>query len=514
MLVDAVTNECLTYGDLRQRILQFAAGLQDQCDFKKGDTLLLCSPNDYEYPIPLLGAAAAGGASSPANPNYTVHEILHQLTLTKAKVIIGHPDNIDRVLAAASQAGVPQPHIFVLGSHEIKGCQSFRVLLGKRRGEITKLTAEESKTTPAYLCFSSGTTGQSKGVITTHANISVNILQYLAIDGKVINSKKDSTIIMLPMFHIMTLSNILHTSIYTGTTLYVLKRYELERVCALIESKRVPFAYMVPPVLLQIAKDPVAQKYDLSSLKWINSAAAPLGTELVELLKKRLPTTIVKQAYGSTETSPVATTEPIDDVAQGSVGLLAPNMECKIVNEDGKALGTGERGEIWLKGPNIMMGYINNPEATRNSIDEDGFYHTGDVGVIDRQGHMWIVDRIKELIKYKGFQVAPVELESILVESPDVADCGVIGMYDEAIASEIPIAYVKLMPNVPSTEETKQRIKQYLADRVVPYKKIHHVVFTEAIPRSAAGKILRRILKEQLLNDVKDRRMVSSKSKL
>ncbi|KAI8142249.1 hypothetical protein BJV82DRAFT_616104 [Fennellomyces sp. T-0311] len=505
LFIDALTGEKLTYGDFKDQVLQFAAGLQDKLGFQKGDVCLIYAPNDYKYVIPLMGAVAAGGAASPANPNYTPRELVHQLTLTEAKVMIVSPENIDNALEAADQVGLPHDRIFVFGYKAVRGCLPFLALMGSRRAEIVKFTPAEAKESTAYLCFSSGTTGPSKGVMTTHANMAVNILQYYAADGPFIDGSKDSTFVTLPFFHVFALTNILHVALYCGLPVYVMKRFHLERVCQLIQNKKINFAYLVPPILLQICKEPVAQKYDLSSLRWIMSAAAPLGPELLQSLKIRLPTTSVKQAYGLTETTPVAVIETPDNTKQGSVGFLCPNMTAKLVNEDGKEVGFDERGEIWLKGPNVMKGYIRNPEATAECIDKDGYFHTGDVGIVDKTGRFYIVDRLKELIKYKGFQVPPAELESILLKSPDVADCAVIGVYDPNQATELPTAYIKAMPNVPCSQETADRIKKFVADQVVPYKQLRGLEFIDAIPKSESGKILRRVLRDAAQKAVKDK---------
>ncbi|KAI9491176.1 hypothetical protein BDB00DRAFT_834134 [Zychaea mexicana] len=452
-----------------------------------------------------MAAVAAGGATSPANPNYKTRELVHQLSLTEAKVLIAHPENIDTAIEAADQVGLPRDRIFVFGYKAVKGCLPFLALMGSRRAELVHLTPEESKQLPAYLCFSSGTTGPSKGVITTHANMNVNLLQYCAADGPFIDGSKDCTFATLPFFHIFALTNILHLAFYVGLPVYVMKRFHLERLCQLIQSKKISFAYLVPPILLQIAKEAVAQKYDLSSIKWIQCAAAPLAPELLAALKERLPNTSIKQAYGLTESSPVAVSEIPFKTTPGSVGYLMPNMTAKLVNEDGKEVGFDERGEIWLKGPNIMKGYIRNPEATAASIDKDGYFHTGDVGVVDKEGRFYIVDRLKELIKYKGFQVPPAELEAILLKSPDVADAAVIGVYDPSQASEVPTAYIKTMPNVPRTQETADRIKKFVADQVVSYKKLRGLVFIDAIPKSESGKILRRVLRDAAQKAAKDK---------
>ncbi|KAI9322595.1 hypothetical protein BX666DRAFT_2128669 [Dichotomocladium elegans] len=494
MLIDAVTRDQLTYGELREGILKFAAGLQDTCGFKKGDTALIYAPNHV------------CGAASPANPNYTPRELVHQLLQVKAKVLIAHPANYLNALEAAREVGLPRDRIFLFGNQSFGGCLPFKSLMKQRTAQIVQLSPEEAKELPAYLCFSSGTTGQSKGVMTTqstHANMCINILQYLAIEGKFFDGSRDRTFVTLPYFHIFALNILVNVATFSGLCVFVLERFNLEVLCELIEREHITFGYLVPPILLQIAKNPIASKYNLSSLRWIMSAAAPLGTNLMRALRVRLPQTVIKQAYGLTETSPVAINEPVDQAREGSVGFLVPNMFAKIVNEEGKEVGYGEPGEIWLKGPNIMKGYINNPKETAACIDADGYFHSGDVGLIQEDGRFYIVDRLKELIKYKGFQVAPAELESILLKSPDVEDCAVIGLYDESQATEIPVACVKLTSQAVPSSETAVRLMSFIAKQVVAYKQVRLVVFMDNIPKSEAGKILRRVLRERIKDESK-----------
>ncbi|GAA5813305.1 hypothetical protein MFLAVUS_006780 [Mucor flavus] len=497
LYIDAFTGESLTYGQLKDNILRFAATLQDKFNFQKGDVVAIYSPNQMDYSVPLLGAVAAGGAASPANPAYTPNELAYQLEMTSAKVLIAHEDNVESALAAADLVGLARSNVFVFGKQTIHGALPYtRVLLGQRKATLIELSAEEAKDTVAYLCFSSGTTGKSKGVMTTHTNITANIVQYEALDGKHVSGAKDKMIGVLPFFHIFGLTLLMHIAIYLGTPVYVMPKFDLIKFCETVQSKKITYTCLVPPIILLLAKHPIIDKYDLSSLKLVICGAAPLSGELSQQVNKRLPTMVVKQGYGLTETSPCAVIEPTDRVVSGSIGYLVSNMTAKIVDDDGVELPTGQRGELWLKGPNIMKGYINNPEATADCIDEEGYFHSGDIAIQDNKGHFFIVDRKKELIKYKGFQVPPAELEGILLTSPIVADCAVIGIYDASQATELPRGYVTLAANVPATEETAEIIKKFVADQVVYYKQLRSIVFIDEIPKSAAGKILRRVLRD------------------
>ncbi|EIE78540.1 hypothetical protein G6F46_005763 [Rhizopus delemar] len=506
LLIDAETGKSLTFAAIKDNILRFAAGLQDKCQFKKGDVIAIFSPNQYDYPIPLLGTIAAGGSTTTANPSYTTRELCHQLETTKAKVIIAHESNIKIAKEAANKVGIS--HIFVFGDEAVDGIVPFtQALFSDRRIILEEITPEEAKETVTYLCFSSGTTGKSKGVMTTHTNIIANICQYTALDGKHLNGKHDRIIAAAPLFHIMGLVLMAHVPIYLGVPVYVMTRFSLPQFLETVQNRKITYTVVAPPVILLLAKDPIVNNYDLSSLRLIVSGAAPLGAEISTQAKQRVPTMVVKQGYGTTETSACVFIQPTERIINGSAGILLPNMVVKIVDEEGKEVKQGERGELLVKGPNVMKGYINNPEATAACLDAEGYYHTGDVTVQDENGHFFIVDRIKELIKYKGFQVPPAELEALLLKSDIIADCAVIGVYDPQQATEIPQGCIVLKPGVPATKETAESIKKYIAGLVVYYKQIRRITFVREIPKNPSGKILRRILRESIKTEAPKARL-------
>ncbi|KAI8979391.1 hypothetical protein BDF20DRAFT_906057 [Mycotypha africana] len=498
ILLDAITGESLTFAQAKDSILRFATCLRERFNFKRGDVLAIYSPNQFDYSVPLLGAVAAGGSTSPANPAYTPKELAYQLEMTKAKVLITHTACLESALEAADSVNLPRSHIFVFGKHIVNGIHPYsQVFLSHTRCEgPVHLTSKEAKETVAYLCFSSGTTGTSKGVMTTHSNIVSNVLQYYSIEQQFIKGAKDRMLGVLPFYHIFALAICLHVAFYIGMPLYVVPKFDLITFCQIVQQAKITYTCLVPPVILLLAKEPVIDQYDLSSLKIVVSGAAPLGADLSKQVRKRLPDTVFKQGYGLTETSPVSIVEPTDNVIDGSTGILLPNMTAKIVDENGKEVRQGERGEVWLKGPNVMKGYLNNPKATADCIDKDGYFHTGDVAYQDMHGHFYIVDRIKELIKYKGFQVPPAELEALLLSSPLVADCAVIGIYDHEQATELPRAYIVVKPGISPSEETARAIMRFITEQVVYYKQLRSVRFIDAIPKSASGKILRRVLRD------------------
>lgn len=280
-------------------------------------------------------------------------------------------------------------------------------------------------------------------------------------------------------------------------------KFDLERFCTHIQNHKITFVYAVPPVILMMGKSPVIDKYDLSSIRMINSGAAPLTKELTDTVYGRLKVPI-KQGYGLSETSPTTHMQEwhLWNKPIGSVGRLLPNQTTKYMDAEEKEVPVGETGELWIKGPNVFQGYLNNPEGTKNALTADGYFKTGDVGYQDKDGNFFITDRIKELIKYKGFQVPPAELEGYLLGNADVDDVAVIGIYDDKQATEIPRAYVVLKKGVEGNKETEERIVKWLAAKVASHKRLRGGVrFVDVIPKSVSGKILRRVLKEQAKNE-------------
>ncbi|KAK3077137.1 hypothetical protein LTS18_011120, partial [Coniosporium uncinatum] len=363
----------------------------------------------------------------------------------------------------------------------------------------------------AFLVYSSGTTGHPKGVMLTHSNIVSNVIMIkagesgnLTHDGGP-DGQGDRILAFLPFFHIYGLTCLIHQSMYSGLVLIVMPKFEIERFCQIVQEHKVSFIYLVPPVVLALAKHPIVAKYDLSSIRMMNSGAAPLTKELVEGVWRRLKLKI-KQGYGLSETSPTTHTQPWDDwdTTIGSVGLLLPNQTAKYMSPEEKEMPTGEVGELWIKGPNVFKGYLNNPEGTKHALTDDGYFKTGDVGYQDKNGNFYITDRVKELIKYKGFQVPPAELEGLLQDHPAVADVGVIGIYNESQATEVPRAYIVAAEGVAKSKDTEKQIVDWIAGKVAGHKRLRGgVTFIDEIPKSASGKILRRLLKAKAEEDAK-----------
>jgi 4-coumarate--CoA ligase len=289
---------------------------------------------------------------------------------------------------------------------------------------------------------------------------------------------------------------LMNCGLRTGATVVTLPRFDLEQFLTVHQDYGVTRSFVAPPIVVALAKHPLVDRFDLSSLEQVFSGAAPLSGDLAKEAGSRLGCEVV-QGYGMTELSPVSHLTPMGEFKPGSVGVTAPNTETAIVDIDsGEFLGVGEEGEVWVRGPQVMKGYLNRPEETADTIDDDGWLHTGDVGEIDEDGHLYIVDRLKELIKYKGFQVAPAELESILLNHPAVADAAVVGRQDEE-AGEVPVGFVVLKEG---EEADKQEIIDFAAQDVSSYKKLHDVSYVEEIPKSASGKILHRVIRDEWMD--------------
>jgi acyl-CoA synthetase (AMP-forming)/AMP-acid ligase II len=485
-LIDAPSGRTTSYAQLLESVRAVAAGLADR-GFGKGDVFAHYAPNLPEYAITFHAVAILGGVNTTANPLLTPDELERQLRDCRARLLVTGPDRVEEAKVAAEAAGVEE--IFVYG--EAAGVTPFAAL-PRMGGEPPDVAIDPANDLVA-LPYSSGTTGLPKGVMLTHRNLVANLCQD-TYDREDEDEWRDERVIaVLPFFHIYGLVSIMNLPLYLGGAVVTMPRFDLAEFLRTIQAHRVTRAYVVPPIVLALAKHPMVDQFDLSSLQFMLSGAAPLSAELEIACGKRLGCRM-QQGYGLTETSP--TTHFVsDDLAgqmPGSIGALVPNTECRIVDVlSGEDAPSGESGELLIRGPQVMKGYLHNPQATAQAIDPDGWLHTGDIARMDNDGSLRIVDRIKELIKYKGYQIAPAELEGLLLTHPMIADAAVIGLPDEE-AGEVPKAFV-----VPSGALTPEEVARYVADRVAPYKKLRAVEIIEEIPKAPSGKILRRVLIER-----------------
>jgi acyl-CoA synthetase (AMP-forming)/AMP-acid ligase II len=480
VFIDGPSGRTLTHGQVAGGARLVAASLARK-GFKKGDVFAICLPNLPEYAIAFHAVVLLGGVVTTANPLYTAGELASQLNDTHARYILTIPMLLEKVQAAVKQSEVEE--VFVLG--EAEGATAFATLM-RSDGQLPAVQINPREDLAA-LPYSSGTSGRPKAVMLTHYNLVAIIRQ---VESVLMSSAEDRTIGVLPFFHIYGMSALMNYPLYAGTVCVTMPRFDLEQFLKIVQDYGVTHLYLVPPIVLALAKHPVVDKYDLSKVKLINSGAAPLDEGIARLAAQRIGC-LVTQGYGMTETSLASHVSPLDPakVKPASVGLLLPNMECKVIDvSTGAELGPSQQGEICVRGPNIMKGYLNDPQATASTIDAEGWLHTGDVGYADEDGYFYVVDRVKELIKYKGLQVAPAELEAVLLSNPLIADAAVIPIPDEE-AGEIPKAFVVLRS--PLSEDD---LMQYVAERVAPHKRIRRVEIVDAIPKSASGKILRREL--------------------
>ncbi|MBP43141.1 MAG: 4-coumarate--CoA ligase family protein [Deltaproteobacteria bacterium] len=486
-LIDGSSGQFISYSELGRQAKCLAAGLA-QRGFKRGDVLGIFSPNCPEYGIVFHGVILAGGTNTTVNPLYRAEELSKQLNDCHARFLVCHSSCLQTALEAHPSTSVEE--IFVIG--EEGGATSLSMLYGDENQSPD--IEVDPDTDLIALPYSSGTTGLPKGVMLSHSNLVSNLYQFENFEP---TGEDDTLIAVLPFYHIYGMTVILNSALRHGARVVCMLRFDLEQFLNLMQKYEVTRAYLVPPIVLALAKHPMVEKFRFPKLKTIMSGAAPLGAELAEDCAQRLGCT-VKQGYGLTETSPVThiNPEPPGRVVPGSIGICIPNTECRIVDyENGNDLGTGEQGELWIRGPQVMKGYLNNPEATKQTIDSDGWLHTGDIAEVDEDGYFKVVDRVKELIKYKGYQVAPAELEALLLTHPSVADCAVVPVEDDE-AGEIPVGYVVYKEGL---EETPETIMGFIAQQVAPQKKIRRIKQVEQIPKSPSGKILRRLLRNQAI---------------
>ncbi|HSF15751.1 MAG TPA: 4-coumarate--CoA ligase family protein [Vicinamibacteria bacterium] len=482
-LIDGPSGRAVSFVELEEAIRRVAKGLSSR-GFAKGDVFAIYAPNVPEYAVAFHGVARLGGVTTTVNPLYTPEELRRQLDDAGATRLLTVPPFLDKAAEACRGSRVEE--VFVFGDSD--GATPFSALLENDGDppEVDIDTAEDLVALP----YSSGTTGLQKGVMLTHRNLVANLVQTsAAFEGGL--TERDVCIGILPFFHIYGMLVIMNLALWKGASIVTMPRFDLQGFLELMQRYRITSAHLVPPIVLGLSKHPMVDQYDLTALRWIMSGAAPLGEEVAGACAERLGC-FVLQGYGLTETSPVSHCNPINEarIKPGSVGPPVPGTECRIVSpESGLDVGPGENGEIWIRGPQVMKGYLNNVQATRAAIDEEGWFHSGDVGYADEDGYFFIVDRMKELIKYKGFQVAPAELEAVLLSHPAVADAAVVPKPDEE-AGEIPKAFLVLREEVP-----KQAILDFVAERVAPYKKIREIEIIDAIPKSPSGKILRRLLR-------------------
>lgn len=478
-IVDASSGRALSYRRLGHDVERVAAWLVAH-GFGHGDVLALHLPNLPEYAVAAYGAMAAGGAVTGANPASTEGELAGQLAAAHARVLVTVPALLPLGQAAAGRAGVET--VVVLG--EADAAVPFHELIEHDHPGASPALSSDLL---AALPFSSGTTGRPKGVELTHANLVAGVRQSQAVIGF---RPDDVVVAAAPFFHALGFNLLLPGALAAGATVVALPRPGLGPLLDAVQRYRGTATIVVPPLALGLAGDPLVDSYDLSSLRLLGVGAAPLPPAAEARCAERLGC-LTGQGLGMTETSALIAVGPVDQPRRGSVGRLVPNTEARIVDPAGGAdLGPGRTGELWVRGPQVMRGYRDAPEATAATVDDEGWLRTGDLCCFDEDGYLFVVDRLKELIKSNGYQVAPAELEHLLLTHPAVADAAVVPRPD-AHAGEVPVAHVSLRGEV-----TAEQLVEYVAERVAPYKRLRAVRVVDTVPRSPSGKLLRRTLVE------------------
>ncbi|MBI1847293.1 MAG: long-chain-fatty-acid--CoA ligase [Candidatus Rokubacteria bacterium] len=482
----------LTYRELEALANRFARALA-RLGVRRGERVCLFLANCPEYVVAFYAIARIGAVVSPMNPSYREREVQYQLDDSEAVAVVVQQDLLPVVEAVRGQ--LPRlRHVISVGAGvpSGEGVRAFTALVAAEPAAAppaVEIRADDVVALP----YSSGTTGFPKGVLISHRNLVCNNIQMVAC-GRF--RETDRLMVFLPFYHIYG-AMLMGGSVYAGATAVLMERFEPNECMRLIKAHGITLFFVVPPVLVMLSAWPELDKHDLGSVRFTMCGAAPLAPEVARRFTERTGVMVV-QGYGMTEASPLTHLNAIHDPALNvlaSAGLLAHDTEQKVVDiETGeKVLGPGEVGEICIRGPQIMQGYWKAPEATAAALRE-GWLYTGDIGYVDEHGYTFIQDRKKEMIKYKGFGIAPAEIEALLFEHPGVADVAVIGTPDPE-AGEIPKAFV--VRRAASAAVTEAELVAWAKGRLAGYKTIHGVEFVDAIPKTASGKILRRVLKER-----------------
>ena len=473
-MIDGPSGREVTAGALEAGIRRLAGGLKAR-GLGKGDVIAILAPNVPEYAVVFHGVTFAGATVTTINPTYTAPEVAHQLKDSGARLLVTISAFLETAKTAAE--GI---EIVVIG--EAEGATPLAALMG---APLAAQVLVDDAVDVAVLPYSSGTTGLPKGVRLTHRNLVANVEQ-CQVCFQV--QSGDKVVAFLPFFHIYGQTVLMNVYLASSGTVITLPRFDLEQFLTLCSRHATPTMFIAPPVAVALAKHPMVDQFDLSPVKRLVSGAAPLSAELAEAVTRRTGVQ-ARQGYGMTEMSPVSHGVPFATSVPGAIGVAVASTEFRIVDPvTGQDVAEGVEGELWVRGPQVMPGYHNRPEATAATLTPDGWLKTGDLAQVGSDGHVFIRDRLKELIKVKGFQVAPAEVEAVLLTSPMVKDAAVRGVPDDE-AGEVPVAFV-----VPAEGAEEGAILAHLAERLAHYKLPKRITFIEAVPKSASGKILRRML--------------------
>lgn len=498
-LIDGTSGREYSYNELNESICKFSSGLR-RLGFARGNVLGIVAPNCPEYAVVYLGTLATGGVVTTCNPTYTADELAYQFRNSNTKIVATVSAILPTIQEAASKVGIDKIIVLDAPASSIRGDGSGQLVSYGALVADSGSLFDPVRTDPddvMVLPYSSGTTGFPKGVMLTNSSVAANILQMIHKELFVLDEDNARLVGVLPFFHIYGMAVVLLSSLYAGTQIVTLPKFEPESFLSTIEKHRINIAHVVPPLVVFLAKHPLVEKYDITSIQDLMTGAAPLGGDIVKATSARTKCKLIRQGYGLTETSPVTHMMPrsLGMEAPSSVGHCIRNVRVKVVDaESGRGLGPQEEGELWIQGPNVMKGYLNNTEATENCLTQDGWFKSGDLGYYDEKGLFYITDRLKELIKVKGLQVAPAELEALLLTHPHITDAAVIGVPNERLG-EAPRAFVVKKGDA---ELAESDVQEFVAAKVAKHKHLAGgVSFIDTVPKSASGKILRRVLRDQ-----------------
>ncbi|KAJ5559210.1 hypothetical protein N7535_009438 [Penicillium sp. DV-2018c] len=517
---NAATKERVRYDEVKDYATWISTALVRKFGLLSGQTVALFGPNTVWYPVAMFSTTRVGGIISGASPAYSVEEMTYALKTGKAKFLMTTVSSLAVAMPAAKKAGIPPQHVFLLEG-QYDGFTTVQDLIGigkayGQQGQVPPFRIPNGQTNKdicGFLSFSSGTTGLPKAVMIAHHNVMAQCLQIQQLTPP----EHLKVLAVLPLFHITGLVHQMHLPVLRNVEVYMLPAFTMQSMLETVVQYQISELLLVPPLLIRLLRDPIVSQYNLSHVRRFSSGAAPLSAEIIEELKRRFPGRGLKQGYGMTESCSCITAHTPDqstyEYAQ-KVGTIVANTEVRIVDvETGRELGYNEPGEILARGPQIVMGYLDNEKATRETFDSQGWLHTGDVGYIDEEGFITITDRIKEMIKVKGIAVAPAELEDLLLGHPAVEDVAVSGIPDD-YSGQRPKAYVVLKPTVNENADAEEivavarQLIDYVRKNKVRHKWITEVEIIDEIPKSASGKILRRMLRTLENENQKERVVV------
>ncbi|KAM3960213.1 uncharacterized protein ACR2FA_005696 [Aphomia sociella] len=497
--VCSITGHGYTYAQLHRLSMVFGAFLRSKLNLKEGDKVAIVLPNVPEYPCVVLGALQAGCVVSPMNPIYTAKDLQIQLELIECKAVVSSKISYPNIAEALKSMNSNIPVILLDNDGLPEGTIRFADLAENTNIDINCLkSVKRSADDVAVVPFSSGTSGFPKGVVLTHRAIvassqMISMPDILAVLETTATQQSVFTAV-IPFFHIFGFNVLMLSQLYFGCKLVTMPHFKPDLFLQTVSKYKSDVLFLVPPIVMFLAKHPAVKPEYLESVRSIICGAAPLSPADADLVTAKNKNIFFRQGYGLTETCGSISVAKTTDRNHSSVGYVLSNSEIKITDLDTKqALGPGKEGEIWFRGPNLMSGYYKNEAATKSDITEDGWYKTGDIGTYDENKYLYLTDRMKELIKVKGFQVAPAELETVIQSHPKVADCAVLGIPDP-ITGETPKAF--LVPR-PGQDLKPEELMEYVNSKVTKFKKIKHAQIVDEIPKNAAGKILKRVLKEK-----------------